>query len=210
MNRSAQPVARRALTLLELMIAVAITVTAGLALSTVMTTVARSITSTTDSRSALQRAHAAFIRLRAFTDPGLCLLQHEPERGFVIWLRDETPGGAVNLREMRAFWINSAAGMLVMERVEFPQQWPEELKQTFDVALGAGADFLGEMEAQRLLGYTVSLPICDGLLGVALTHDGATPQRARRMWVRFAMDDSSQTPPEILTAYAFFGHRQPQ
>lgn len=201
---------RRGLTLLELMIAVSITAIAGLALTTVMTTVARSITSSAGSRSALQRAHAAYIRLRAFTDPGLCLLQHDPARGFALWLEDTTPGGSVNLREVRVFWFSADSGTITMERVEFPGHWPKDKQIEHDVPLSPGANFLNEMEHQRSLGCTRTETLCDGMIGLSLAYDHVSAQKARKVWITLTMDDSTDDPPQILTSYAFMSHREPK
>ncbi len=208
-NRKPRHRRARGLTLLELLIAVVITTIAGMALSSVMITTARSITGTSGSRSALQRAHVAYIRLRAFTDPGLCLLQDEPGQGFALWLEDTKPGDTVNLREMRAFWFNPGTGLLTVERVEFPPEWPPEMQDAFDIPLGSGSDFLAEMQVQRALGYTKTETLADGLLDLSLTHDGMTPQQARRLWLTFTINDASEQPPEVLTAYAFLTHEEP-
>jgi type II secretory pathway pseudopilin PulG len=196
--------------MLELLIAISITALAGLALSTVMTAVARSITSTTDERSALQRAHAASIRLRAFTEPGLCLLQDKPDEGFAIWLNDDKPGGTVNLREVRAFWHDATSGVMTVERVTFPDAWPPELQETFDLALSPGADFLGEIEAQRFLGYTSTEAVSDGVISRAVTHDAGPIQAASRFWLTLSMDRRAEDPTDVLMAFAFFTHREPE
>lgn len=209
-RRRRNPECRRGLTLLELLIAVSITTLAGLALSTVMTTVARSITGATDARSALQRAHAAYARIRAFTGPGFCLLQHDASKGFALWLNDNKAGNTVNLREYRVFWHDKGTGEITAERVHFPDEWPAELQEEFDLVLSPGSDFLLEMEAQRALGYTKTETICDGVLQCALAHGAPTIEAATNFTLTFSMDDASEQPPDILTAYAFFNHMEPR
>jgi type II secretory pathway pseudopilin PulG len=198
------------MTLLELLIAVAVTVVAGLALTTVLTTMARNITSSAGSRSALQRAHAAYVRLRAFTDPGLCLLQHSPGVGFAVWLDDSKASTTVNLREMRAFWLDDTDRIITVERVEFPEAWPPELQDDSDVALSNGADFLGEMLAQRALGYTKTEVLCDGVLAAALAHDAGTEQSAETFRLTLTMDDGTEEPPSVLTVHSFPSHTEPR
>lgn len=204
------PFRARGMTVLELLIATAITVISGLALSTVLTTVARSLSAQTDSRSALQRAHAAYVRLRAYCEPGLCLLQHDPSRGFAIWLDDAKQSETVNLREMRAVWLNRDDGMIAIERVVFPEAWPVELQDSFDLQISSGADFLLEMEIQRALGYTQTEILCDGVVAASLQHDAVEAQSARTFRLFLTMDDGSGEPPQVLTVHGFPGYTAPR
>lgn len=200
---------RRGLTMLELLLATAVTVIAGMALSMVMTTVARTISAETGKRSALQRAHAAYVRLRAYTEPALCLLQHDPDRGFALWLEDSNPSNSVNLSEMRAVWFDADAGTISVERVEFPPEWPEELKDDSDVVLSSGADFLNEMEAQRQKGYTKTEVVCDRVAAALLEHDSVLAQDALVFRYALTVNDSSASPPVVLTVHSFPNHLEP-
>lgn len=200
---------RRGLTLIELMIAVSITVVAGMALSTVMTATARTLFSTTNARSALQRAHAGYVRLRAYTDPARCLLQAD-ERGFAIWLDDTTVNNVVNLREMRVVWFDTLNDLLVVERVKFPDEWPPELKASFDTPLNSGADFLFQMETQRALGYTATEVLADGIPSATIAHPSAAAQQARTFTLTMSVDDRSPVPAEVLTVHAFPNHAPPR
>ncbi|MDX2114080.1 MAG: hypothetical protein SFZ24_00485 [Planctomycetota bacterium] len=203
--------ARRAagLTLLELLLAVAITTMVGLAMTTVMTSVARGMTGIGDVRSALQRAHAAYVRLRAYTDPALCLLQHDPDKGFAIWLEDAAPGRTVNLREIRAFWFEPDQKTITVERVVFPEAWPEAMKAQFDAALTPQADFLFAIEAQRALGYTQRQTLVDGMSAFTLTHDDPAPQNAKSFTLELLADAGDQDPEPVFTLCSFPNHLAP-
>lgn len=203
------PFRARGLTMLELLLATAITVIAGLALAAVMTTVARNISSDTDARSALQRSHSAYVRLRAYTEPALCLLQNEKGQGFAIWLDDAKQSNTVNLREMRAVWLDNKDGTITVERVVFPESWPAELQDDSDVALSSGANFLNEMLAQRQKGYTKSEVLCDEVAGAALEHDTSDPQDANVVRFTLTMNDQSSQPPQVLTVHSFLNHAKP-
>ncbi|MBL8746155.1 MAG: hypothetical protein JNK58_07345 [Phycisphaerae bacterium] len=211
MNTSPQhnPARRRALTVLELLLATAITVIAGMALSAVLTTVARNITADTDSRSALTRAHAAYVRLRAYTEPALCLLQNDNQRGFALWLDDKKRSNTVNLREIRAVWTNNPDGTITVERVAFPDAWPKELQDDSDVALSSGADFLSEMLVQRKNGYTRSETLCDEVASAHLEHDTINPRDAAVFRFTLTMNDRSDHPPSVLTVHSFPNHLTP-
>lgn len=201
---------RPGLTLLELLLAVSITAMVGLAMTTVMTSVARGLTSTKSERSALTRVHAAYVRLRAYTDPALCLLQHDATRGFAIWLEDSKPGATVNLREMRAFWFDPASGRLTAERVKFPAAWPPELQDSFDIDLSPGADFLAEMKTQRTLGYTSEQTITDQMNGFTLAFDNILTQKNRRFRLTFQAFAGDVGDKPVLTAYSFPDYLEPR
>jgi hypothetical protein len=198
------------MTLLELLLAVAITSMMALALASVMTGVARGMTSAGDARSALQRAHAAFVRLRAYTEPARCMIQHDPARGFVIWLNDDKPGGTVNLREMRAVWYSADRGSLEVERVVFPAEWPKELADSFDIGLARGSDFLSIMEQERALGYTSTEVAGDGIAGWSLSHEGVTVEAARRVRLTMDLEAGDARTETVLTAHVFVHHAEPR
>jgi len=200
---------RRGLTLLELLLALAITACIGLAMGTVLTAAARGMTMATSGRSALQRVHAGCVRLRAYTDPAFCLLQHDPQRGFAIWLHDQKPGLKINLREVRAFWFNTDDGTLIVERVSFPEEWPEEMKDEFDVALLEGSDFLFEMETQRQLGYTIQEVLTDGMESFELGHDAVSIESARRFRLLFTPTGADDSGEPVLAVFAFQNHMEP-
>lgn len=198
------------MTLLELLLAVAITSLMALALASVMTGVARGMTSTGDARSALQRAHAAFVRMRAYTEPARCLIQHDPKRGFVIWLNDDKPGGTVNLREMRAVWYSEDRRSLEVERVVFPASWPKELADSFDIGLVRGSDFLTIIQQERSLGYTSTEVAGDGITGWSLAHEGVSVEAARRLRLTMELEAGDRRTETVLTAHAFVHHAEPR
>lgn len=197
------------MTLLELLLAVAVTAMVALAMATVMTGVARGMTGLTDQRSALQRAHAGHVRLQSYVMPGRALIQHDPARGFALWLDDNAMNGVVNLREVRAVWWNAQAGTIEVERVEFPQEWPEALKRTFDVTLTKGSDFLTTMSQQRALGYTKAEVIADGLTGWSLAHEGVSVEAARRVRLSMSLDAGNRTQ-DVLSVLSFVHHAPPK
>ena len=113
----------RGLTLLELLLALAITSIVGLAMSTAMTATAHGMTNAGDMRSALQRANVAYTRLRGYTMQSPALLQNDPGNGFVLWGDDHNPGGRINLSEIFVFWFDQDAGVLSVEQLSLPEGW---------------------------------------------------------------------------------------
>jgi type II secretory pathway pseudopilin PulG len=198
------------LTLLELLLAVSITSLVGLAMATVMTAAARGMTSAGDTRSALQRAHAAYSRLRTYTDTGLCLLQNDPARGFVLWLNDERLNGKVNLSELRVFWFSPQTGLLTVERVVFPEAWDAAKKEAADVKVNPAADLFAIMTDQRALGYTQTETVADGAIAFAIEAPTPAPADATRFRASLTTDAGHDGQAPVLMAFGLSNHQKPQ
>lgn len=209
-----EPRRRAGLTLIELLLAVAVTVVIAMAIATVMTAVARGLAGASEGRSAMQRLHAAHIRVRAYTDVALCLLQSDPKHaegdGFALWLADDRPGGHINLSEFRVFWFNHDDGTLSVERVVFPESWTPEQLETADVELSPAADFLNEIAQQRKLGYTTTTVLADGLTSTVLQHSAASEQAAVRFQLFLGAPIDAEPDQQVLMALALPNHTEPQ
>lgn len=200
---------RRGLTLLETLIALAITVITGMAIASVTTAVARGLTSVNTSRSALQRAHAAHVRIRAYTDPSLCVLDYDETRGFALWLDDSRANEKVNLSELRVFWYSADDDTISVERVVFPNGWDPSEYVKHDSTLTSVDDPFAMMEAQRALGYTKTEIIADAVAALAMewpTNDIRDAGRVRLSLSVRADDESIQ---ELLIALGLPNHKAP-
>lgn len=204
------PERARGLTLLELLLAVSITSLVGLAMATVMTAAARGMTSAGDTRSALQRAHAAYSRLRIYTDTGLCLLQNDPERGFVMWLNDEKLNSKANLTELRVFWFTPQTGLLTAERVAFPQSWDDAKKDAANVKVNPAADLFAVMTDQRALGYTLTETVADGATAFLVESPTPDPADATRFRATLTTDAGQDGEAPVLMAFGLSNHQKPQ
>jgi len=201
---------RAGLTLLELLLAVAITAVVGLAMATAMTATARGMTTAGDARSAVQRAHVAYVRLRSYTAQALALLQSDPSRGFAIWLNDDVPANSVNLSELRCFWFDPEAGTLTVERLSLPESWTEEMVEEHDVRLDADSDFLSAMLDQRSQGYTTQDVLTEGLDDLSLTFDGDDPTLSRRFRVALTIAATDATENPVLMTFGLVNHQPPR
>lgn len=198
------------LTLLELLLAVAVTAMAGLALTTALTATARSLSLTRDTRSALQRAHTLCVRMRAYTDAALCLLQHDAERGVAVWLHDENPGNSVNLSELRVFWFNEGEGTITVERVDFPEAWSAAIREDYDRVLPAGSDFFAVMTDERALGMTSTGVLADGASGVVLAMTDAVVQETGRFRLTADFAAGQDESQRVMMAFGLPNHRTPR
>jgi hypothetical protein len=203
-------VARRGLTLLELMLAMAITGMVGVGIASMLTMVATGARGNRDGRSAVLRTHAAGVRLRAYMDPALCVLQHDPARGLVVWLSDTTGDGVVNLTEMRVIWWDEASREVSVERVALPEAWSPILKQTYDAPLPAGSDFFAVMIDQRLAGFTEALRVVDGLERFEASFDAIDVQEARRVDLLLAEATEEFGAFEAMISFGLGDHRAPR
>ena len=210
MMRRSRTTSRRGLTLVELLLAISITVILGTAVATVLTAAARSMTVSRNTQSAVQRAHALQSRFRAYTDPAMCLLDYRAGEGIALWLEDPNADTRVSLSEVRIFWVHADEGTVTVERADFPADWDVDTLATFDILLSPGADFFAEMQALRALGYTKTETIADGVANAELTWDGLTLREQPRAVVRVTLqidDDSTQ---QTIACLGMPNHTEPQ
>lgn len=208
--RTSRVRARTGLTLVELLVALAITVVTGMAIATVTVGVARGLENVNTARSALQRAHAAYIRLRAYTDPSLCILAEDSDRGFALWLDDGRPNSRVNLSELRVFWFNEVESTMSVERVVFPEDWPAEEVVKHDQTLSVVDDPFALMEAQRALGYTWSEVLADGVGGFGMTFESNNVLDANRVRLALTVVLDNGKREDLMLALGLPNHRTPE
>lgn len=200
----------RAMTLIELTLALLITAMMGLSIASMMTVVGSATQADRDGRAVLLRAHAGQARFGAYMSQSRCVLQNAPERGaLVIWLHDVSGQNQVNLTEFRVFWHDSASGVITVERVEFPDDWSAEQKEQADVPVAANADFLTVIEAQRALNYTVTNAMLDGAWSAQWTLDAQVAQQALRATLAINIGSSPDNTQQVLFAFGVAEHNAP-
>ncbi|TVQ29962.1 MAG: hypothetical protein EA376_14360 [Phycisphaeraceae bacterium] len=202
--------ARRALTVLELLLALMVTGLVGLGIASMLTMVSSSASADQDRRSVILRSHAAQVRLRSYVVPALCILQHDPNEGIAIWLHDERPRDNVNLTELRVIWWREAEQRLVVERVVFPDGWTDLMKEMADHPLPAGTNYFNAMTAQRGLGHTHSETLIDQLEGFEVIFNEASPSDATRIRFELTLRTDGGDTHESLLAMGMPNHRLPE
>lgn len=200
---------RPGLTLLETLIALSITVITGMAIASVTTAVARGMTSVNTARSALQRAHAAHVRIRAYTDPALCVLDWDQNKGFAVWLDDSRANAKVNLSELRVFWFNADDKTISVERVVFPDGWEPAEYVKRDTTLTSVDDSFVMMEAQRSLGYTRTEIIADSVQALSMEWPTTDVRDAGRVRLGLSVCADDSAIHELLIALGMPNHKAP-
>lgn len=168
---------RRGLTMVELLLALAVTALVGLGTASMLMMVGQASQADREGRSVVMRAHAVQARLRAYLDPALCVLQQDAAKNAVaVWLSDPSAPGMVNLTEVRVLWFDPASKTMWMERVQFPDAWPQSAKDQADVVIPSGTDVVAAVEAQRKLGYTATQDVAGSVWSAAWTFNNPAGQ----------------------------------
>lgn len=209
MTRASRRHHARALTLLELMLALAITGMIGVGIASTMTMVAAGARGERDGRSAVLRTHAVGVRLHAYIDNALCVLQHDPERGVAIWLQDPGREGVVNLSELRVIWWEAQNNRLRVERVRLPDDWPSLLKATYDAPVPADSDFFAVMQQQRDAGLTSMQTLMEQVQQFQASFDAGRVQDAERMDLVVGEEVEELGVFQTLLTFSLTEHRSP-
>lgn len=212
MTRRPTP-SRRALTLVELLLASAITAMVALAVASMMTSVSAVSLADRETRSSLLRAHAAREALRAYVEPSIAAIQISPDAAtIVLWIEDDISPGMANLFEIRAVRYDSAAKTIVAERVELPIGWHAAQKQQSNTIVTAAMDPLGMIAGMRAANMTRQVVLASGVSSVAWSASDAPTRNATRLRVEIeleAAEPAIEEPTRFVFAFGLPNHRSP-
>ncbi len=197
---------KRAFTAIEVLIALAITAMVGIGIASMLTMVGDGAQADRGTRSALLRAHAAQIRLRAFIDVSLNILTYDEEQGMAIWLHDNKPLDNIHLSELRIIWWDADAGELILEFIDFPDEWSEEMIAAVDVILAPDTDFFDEMTTQRVAGLTAQETLIESVDDFGATFSGNTATESNRAWISLNLLDDFESEHEVLLAFGLVNY----
>jgi type II secretory pathway pseudopilin PulG len=198
------------MTLLELLLALAITILTGAAAAAVTLAVARSMTSMTEGRSVINRANLVQARLRGVTDTAWCALEYDPKQGLALWAGDDNGNGRLNVSELRILWINREGQMVTVERVKYPDDWTAQQIQDADLVLAAVDDPFGAMLVQRGLSRTATEVIGDRLNVTSVTPSEKAFEDSKRVRLAATIIDDGGDPVELLLCLGLPNHQKPQ
>ena len=167
---STKPPTRRALTLLELMLALSITAMVATAISGMMSAVITGVSTRRDNRSLMIRANAAQTRLAAYIAPSRSVLD-ATDSDLVLWLEDARESGTVHATEIRWLKFDAIEGTIDVYFVDFPDSWQQTAKDLADRQYAADANWKMVLDAYQSNGWISTLCLVDGLEGVTVRTD---------------------------------------
>lgn len=209
---------RRAVTLIELLLAIAITAMVAMGVASMMTTVASVAESDREARSALLRSLAVREALRAYVEESLSVLQVSADgTAIAVWLEDDLGPGLVNVLELRVIRFDSATNSIVSDRVVFPDAWHAVQKQNTNAIVPAIADPIALVDAFAGMSMTARTTLASGIADAEWTLSDAVARNATRARLEFSLQapsDASVDPDDIpttpmLVAFGMPDHRSP-
>ncbi len=217
-NRPTRARAPLGVTLIELLLAIAITAMIALGVASMMTAVSTVAETDREARSALLRSLAVREAMRAYVEESLCVLQISADNHTVaIWLEDDSSPGLVNLTELRLLRFEPATNTIVSERITFPDAWHPVAKQQADAIVSKAMDPIATMKAYADLSMTTTTTLASGIADAEWSLSDATAYDATRarLWFELlapaaaAADPADVPATPMLVAFGLPEHRSP-
>ncbi len=217
-NRIRRKRAPFGVTLIELLLAIAITSMIALGVASMMTAVSSVAETDREARSALLRSLAVREAMRAYIEESLCVLEiSDDNHTVVVWLEDDLSPGLANLSELRLIRFDPATNSILSERVTLPEGWHPAVRQGADVVVTSAMDLPGMFEGFADLSMTTVTTLASGIADAEWTLSDATPRNATRARLAFELlapasaaadpDEVPATP--MLVAFGLPEHRSP-
>jgi hypothetical protein len=198
MTRAGTPI-RRALTMIELMLALSVTAMVAAAISAMLHATSTGVQSRHDNRSVMVRATTAQVRLGSYITASRCILDSSPT-SLVLWFEDERPGETVNATEIRWLTFDPDAGAIDVHYIQFPDTWTAAMIDMENVELPVTSDWTTVLTKHASVGYVKTLRLIDSLAGARLRLDATPAINARR--VVFTLDLATETGSRQMQAAA--------
>lgn len=209
---------RRAVTLIELLLAIAVTAMVALGVASMMTTVATVAETDREARSALLRSLAVREAVRAYAEEALCVLQVSADgRSVAVWLEDDLSPGLANVLEMRVLRFDPATSSIVVDRVALPAAWHAVQVQSTNAIVTAAADPIAVMDAFAAIAMTARTTLVSGIADAEWIASDTDTRDATRLRLRFELQapaDAAADPADVpstpmLVAFGLPEHRSP-
>ena len=169
---------RRGMTLIELMIALAITAMVAAAIAAMLIAVTDGERSRRDNRGYIVRTHAATARLGAYIARCLRVLEVDGS-DTVVWLNDWRRGRTVHATELRWLIFDGSNDAIVVYYVDLPDAWSEIQRDLEDVEYSFGQDWAAVPSSYMAKGYVSKMTLVDGVDQVTVTPDVSGPAAQR-------------------------------
>ncbi|HRP62083.1 MAG TPA: hypothetical protein PK400_02185 [Phycisphaerales bacterium] len=179
----------RGLTLLELLLALAVTAMVGAAIAAMLGAVTAGVITHRDSRAAMVQASAAQARLAAYILPSRCILA-AGAGNLILWFNDQRASDTVHATEVRWLIYDSNQGVINVFFVSFPADWEQIEKDLEDGEYPSNTNWMTLLDTYMTKGWVAGFTLVDGLESVSLSLDHAQAQQARQATYRlgFASD----------------------
>lgn len=217
-NRTARVRAPLGVTLVELILAIAVTAMIALGVASMMTTVSTVADNDREARSALLRSLAVRESLRAYVEESLCVLKiSDDNRTIAVWLEDDLSPGVVNITEVRLIRFEPATNSIVSERVTFDPAAHPVVRQGYDVIVPSAMDPMVMVETLATASLTTKTTLASGIADARWSLSNATARNAvrARLWFELLAPASAAADPAevpttpMLVAFGLPEHRSP-
>jgi prepilin-type N-terminal cleavage/methylation domain-containing protein len=218
-TKLSQARARKGVTLIELLLAIAITAMIALGVASMMTTVSTVAETDREARSALLRSLAVRESLRAYVEESLCVLQiSDDNQTIVVWLEDDLGPGLANISELRVIRFDNATDTIVSDRVTFPDAWHPVTKQIYDAVITSALDPVDLVDAFAGIGMTSRTTLASGIAAARWSLSDADERDAirARLWFELLAPAAASVDPAdvpttpMLVAFGLPEHRSPE
>lgn len=198
---------RPAFTLVEFMLAIAITGMVAAASAAMLSAVALSTEWERGRRESVIRAQAINVRLSSYVTPSLYILDSQSDN-FVIWLHDDRESGTVHATEVRWIDLDSQTGTIQVWRVKFPGSWSQIQKDQSDLELPKASDWWAVLATYKGLTYTTEIRLCDRVDQFATDRNISTIEGSRLITftITFAEEFGGQT---LVSAASIRQYQEP-
>ncbi len=202
----------RAMTLVELVIALAITAIVAAVLAILIDATAVGTSSNNDGRRGLTRMQAMKAQLGDAFANARCILAVDATH-VVYWVGDvagaPTPAnGAVNFSELRMLELDTTTGSLNLYTCQWPSGYSTASIIAADQTYAAGSDWLSAAQAAKGTGNYPATLVAGNVTGITACLDSASPTQAHLIQLRVDIDDGS-TPRSVIIGAALQSQAAP-
>ena len=194
----------RGLTLVELLLALAISGLVAAGVAGMLGGVATGIAIGTDARTGMLATGVIQSRVLEAVTPCASVLAAEDHR-CAFWRGEERPGGLVEPSECAWLTIDQHNGIVTWERIVFPESWGPVQRARADMPLRPNGNPFPILEEARQLGIIETEILADGVLDGHLVQSEELPGTQE---VRIDLRLDLPTGPWSMCALAVFQNHQ--
>jgi type II secretory pathway pseudopilin PulG len=195
------------LSLLELLLALMITVMVAAAIAGMLGAVSNGVGARRDTRSLMVLGDAAEVRLSAYIAPCRCALDVDSPT-LVIWLDDSRESDTVHATEIRWLTYDAASHAINVAYVHFPQTWTQAAMDLEDHEYPSNSNWAAVRATYEANGWLATQTLIDTVNDVTIRSDNPSDLDCRHITYELAFE--SETGPAAVTVSATIRqHQQP-